>query len=111
MDTLTAWILRAIMVMATAYLIPGFWVTSFWGALVLVLVLGLLDKILKPILLIFTLPINVLTLGLFTIVINAIVLQLAIRLVPGVGSESFATTLIASVVMGIMSVLAGSVVK
>ncbi len=110
MEILMSWILRALVILATAYLVPGFVVTSFMGALVLVLVLGLFNVLIKPILLILTLPINILTLGLFTLVINAIVLQIALKFVPGVESNSFTTTLLASIVMSILSMIVGKMV-
>lgn len=110
MDTLTSWILRALVILATAYLVPGFRVTSFMGALVLVLVLGLFNILIKPLLFLLTLPINILTLGLFTLVINAIVLQVAMNVVPGVRSNSFVTTFLASIVMSLLSMVVGKLV-
>jgi putative membrane protein len=110
MDTLTSWIVRALVILATAYLVPGFQVSDFMGALVLVVVLGLFNILVKPILLLLTLPINILTLGLFTLIINAIVLQFALSVVPGVHSDSFTTTLIASIVMSVLSMVVGGVV-
>lgn len=111
MDILINWMLRALVILATAYLIPGFRVDGFMGALVLVLILGLLNMLIKPILVLLTLPINILTLGLFTVVINAIILQLALKIVPGVSSSSFGTTLVASLVMGILSMAVGMMMK
>jgi len=110
MEILTSWILRALVILVTAYLVPGFVVESFMGALVLVLVLGLFNILVKPILFLLTLPINILTLGLFTLIINAMVMQLALKVVPGVRSESFTTTLIASIVMSVLSIVVGKVV-
>ncbi|MBI2465425.1 phage holin family protein [Candidatus Shapirobacteria bacterium] len=110
MDNLISWVLRAMVILATAYLVPGFMVSGFTGALVLVLVLSLLNVLVKPILFLLTLPINILTLGLFTFVINAIVLQLAMKVVPGVGSDSFKTTLIATLVMSLLSMAVGRMI-
>lgn len=110
MDNLISWVLRAMVILATAYLVPGFVVSGFIGALVLVLVLSLLNVLIKPILFLLTLPINILTLGLFTFIINAIVLQLAMKVVPGVGSDSFKTTLIATLVMSLMSMAVGRLI-
>jgi len=107
MEILLEWILRALLILVTAYLIPGFAVNSFMAALVLVLILGLLNILVKPLLVLLTLPINLLTLGLFTLVINAVVLQLAVSLVDGVGSDGFVTTLLASVVMSVLSMVVG----
>ena len=111
MNTLFSWILRALVILATAYLVPGFVVTDFMSALVLVLILGLFNILVKPILLLLTLPINILSLGLFTLIVNAIVLQLAIKFVPGVASDSFTTTLIASLIMSVLSMVVGGFVK
>ncbi len=111
METLLNLVLRALVILATAYLVPNFRVSTFMGAFVLVLILGLLNLMIRPILLILTLPINILTLGLFTFVINAIILQLALKIVPGVSSSSFTTTLWASLVMGILLAVVGVMTK
>lgn len=110
MDNLISWVLRAMVIMATAYLVPGFAVSGIMGALVLVLVLSLLNILVKPILFLLTLPINILTLGLFTFIINAMVLQLALNVVPGVSSSSFKITLVATLVMSILSMVVGRLV-
>lgn len=111
MDILLGWLLRALVILATAYLVPGFRVDSFTGALVLVLILGLLNILVRPLLLLLTLPINIITLGLFTLIINAVVLQLALKIVPNVSSESFLITLLASVVMSVLSLVVGRIIK
>ena len=111
MEILIGWLLRALVILATAYLVPGFKVGTFMSALVLVLILGLLNVLVKPLLLLLTLPINILTLGLFTLVINAVVLQLALRIVPNVSSESFLITFIVSVVMSVLSLVVGRITK
>lgn len=107
MNTLIKWILRALVILAAAYIVPGFEVLSFGGALVLVLVLTVLNVLIKPLLVILTLPVNLMTLGLFTLVINAVILQLAINFVPGVVSTGFGTTLVASLVISGLSMAVG----
>jgi putative membrane protein len=107
METLLSWVVKALLILVTAYLIPGFHVSTFMGALVLAIVVSIFNFIIKPVLLLLTLPINILTLGLFTLIVNAIVLQLAIRFVPGVSSASFGTTLVASIVMGLLALFVG----
>jgi len=107
MKILIEWILRAVIVMVVAYYLPGFYVESFIGALSLVLVLGLLNIVLKPILHLFSLPITILTLGLFSLVINGLILMLAIYLVPGVWAASFGIAVLASVLISLLSVLVG----
>jgi putative membrane protein len=64
-------VVNAVALMVVAYLLPGVSVTGFWGALIAAFVLGIVNAILRPILVILTLPIQILTLGLFTLIINA----------------------------------------
>jgi putative membrane protein len=75
------WILSAVAVMVAAYLIPGVIVDNFFVALVVALVLGFLNTVIKPILVILTLPITILTIGLFTVVINAALILLTSKIV------------------------------
>ncbi len=66
------WILKAVALLAVAYLLPGIAVASFGSALIAALVLGLVNMLVKPVLVLLTLPITIVTLGLFLIVINAL---------------------------------------
>lgn len=75
--------------MISAYILPGVAVVSFWTALFLSVVWGLINAVIKPILMILTLPINLLTLGLFTLVINALMVMLAAWVVGGVVIANF----------------------
>jgi len=77
------WIINTLAVMLAAYLVPGVSVTNFWAALITALVMGLINAIVRPLVLILTLPVNILTLGLFTLVINALMFWLASAIVPG----------------------------
>jgi len=77
------WVINALAVMLAAYLIPGVSVTNFWSALITALVMGLINAIVRPLVIILTLPVNILTLGLFTLVINALMFWLASFIVPG----------------------------
>ncbi|MDD4135535.1 MAG: phage holin family protein [Candidatus Shapirobacteria bacterium] len=87
----------------TAYLIPGF-VISGWQALVVIsIVWGVLTLIIRPILILLTLPINFLTLGLFTFVINALLLMLMTKIVPGFSISGFGTALLASIVLSLVN--------
>jgi putative membrane protein len=79
---ITHWLVSAIAILIAAYLIPGVTVTIF-GALILAVVLGLINMFLKPILFVLTLPLTVVTLGLFSLVINALLIILASNIVPG----------------------------
>ena len=82
------WIIAAIAIGIASYLVPGVTVTLM-GAVVLAVVLGALNIFIRPLLILLTLPINILTLGLFTIVINAFLVWLAALVVPGFMVASF----------------------
>jgi putative membrane protein len=77
------WVINALAVMLAAYLIPGVSVENFWAALITALVMGLINAIIRPLVILLTLPVNILTLGLFTLVINALMFWLASAIVPG----------------------------
>jgi putative membrane protein len=105
MKILAEWIVRALILLVTAYIVPGFHIDSYGTALLVALVLGLLNLLVKPILILFTLPATILTLGLFIFVINALLLMLASALVKGFKIDSFFTAIIASIVISLLSIL------
>lgn len=86
---LVSLILNSIAVFVTAYILPGIHLDSFWTAIVVAVVLGLVNAIIRPILLLITLPINILTLGLFTFVIMGGLVMLVSSIVPGFYVASF----------------------
>lgn len=105
MRTIIHWFLSALAILITAYLLPAdaIYVKSFFVALVVAVVLGFLNTIIKPILIILTLPLEILTLGLFTFVINAGLVLLTSRIVPGFQVKSFIWALIFSLVLFLMN--------
>jgi putative membrane protein len=72
MRLLVVWLINTVSLMAVAYLVPSISVSSFWAALVAALVLGLVNAVIRPILILLTLPATILTLGLFIFVINGL---------------------------------------
>lgn len=86
----------------TAYLIPGITISGWGALLVIAVVWGILSVVIKPILLFLTLPINILTLGLFTLVINAMLILMTSSLVPGFKVDGFGTALFAAIVLAIV---------
>lgn len=104
---LLTWLGTAIALLITAHLVPGFIVKTFVTALLAAIVLGLVNAIVRPILSILTLPINLITFGLFTFVINALTLWLASALTPGYGFEirGFLPALLGSIVLAIVSTI------
>ena len=105
MRVILHWFLRALAIMITAYLLPGIVLKSFFVALVVAVVLGLFNTILKPILIVLTLPINILTLGLFTLVINAGLIMLTSRVVDGFYVQSFWWALFFSLILSLVNAI------
>lgn len=107
MNILVAWILNALAIISAAYLIPSVTVDGFTAAFVLAVVLGIINAFIRPILVILTLPINILSLGFFTLVINAGLVMLAANLVDGFDTGGFVGALIFSVVLAIINMFLG----
>ena len=103
MKTIIHWFLSGLAVAITAYLLPGIVLKGFFAALVVAVVLGLLNTIIRPILVVLTLPINILTLGLFTLVINASLVMLTSSLVPGFQVRDFCTAVFFSLILWLVN--------
>jgi putative membrane protein len=103
MNMLIRWLLSTLAVMVVAFILPGVQLSGFFAALVVAVVLGLINAILRPIILILTLPVNILTLGLLTLVIDALLVMLAAALVPGFDLASFWWALLFAVVLGLVN--------
>ncbi len=97
------WLVSALAVLITSYLLPGVRVSGFFAALMTALVLGLINAVIKPILLVLTLPLNILTLGLFTLVINALLIMLTSAIVPGFAVAGFWWALLFSLVLAVIN--------
>lgn len=104
------WLVSTIAILAAAYLIPGVEVTIL-GAFVLAIVLGLINLFLKPVITLLTLPLNIVTLGLFSLVVNAGLVLLASLIVPGFAVHGFLNALIFSVVISLINGLFNAVPK
>jgi putative membrane protein len=94
-------IFTAILVLVIAHFMPGVTVANFTTSIIVAVVLGLLNLFIKPILVILTLPVTFITLGLFLLVINAIMILLCTRIVGGFAVDSFWTAFFFSVVLSI----------
>jgi len=105
MKIIIHWFLSAVAIIITAYLLPkeAIFVQSFFVALVVAVVLGFLNTIIRPILVVLTLPIEILTLGLFTFVINAGLVLLTSRFVDGFYVKSFWWALAFSLVLWLVN--------
>jgi putative membrane protein len=106
---LVQWLIAAVAVLISAYILPGVTVKGFFAALVTALVLGLINAFLRPVLLILTLPITVLTLGLFYFVINALLIMLTGAIVPGFEVRNFWWALLFGLVLSIVNSVLGRI--
>ncbi|KAF2329435.1 phage holin family protein [Flavobacterium daemonense] len=95
-------LVTAALVLLIAKFLPGVVVTSFGTAIIVAVVLGLLNIFIKPILVILTLPVTFITLGLFLLVINAIIILLCTNIVGGFKVDSFWTALIFSIILSLL---------
>ncbi len=103
MSLIINWLVSALAIILAAYLLPGVQVADFTTALIAALVLGIINAFIKPVLILLTLPVNILTLGLFTFVINAIIILLTANLVPGFRVDGFLWALIFSIVLSLIN--------
>lgn len=103
MNFLIRLLVSALAAMLTAYLLPGVKIDNFITALILALVLAILNLLVKPVLIILTLPVTIVTLGLFLLVINAIIILFAAKLVSGFRVDGFWWALLFSIVMTVIN--------
>ena len=105
------WLALTASIIAAAYLLDGIHISGFFAALFAAAILGILNAVLRPIALVITLPINVLTLGLFTFVINALMLKMASGVIPGFDVHGFWTAVFGSLIISIISWLLNSFIS
>jgi putative membrane protein len=93
------WLILTAAITAASYLIDGIRISGFFSAFFAAAVLGILNTLFRPILLILTLPINILTFGLFTFVINALLLKMASGIIPGFDVHGFWSAFFAALII------------
>lgn len=103
--------MTALALLLTSQVLPGIEVTGIYPALIAALVLGVLNVIVKPLLVILTLPITILTLGLFMFVINAALFMFAASFIEGFVVEGFAWALLGSLLVSVSSAIANNFIK
>lgn len=111
MSTIVRFLLSGAAVLLTAYLLPGVFVEHYGYALLVAAVLSLVNLFVRPLLIIFTIPITIMTLGLFLLVINAIIILLVDFLTPGFGVDGFWWALAFSLILSIFNSLFSDLVK
>lgn len=104
-------LLNALALLITAYIVPGFEVISFQSALLAAIVLGLINTFIKPILIFLTLPLTIVTLGLFIFIVNAIVLFMASSVVQGFVIKGWWAAILGAIVLSIVSTILSSFFK
>ncbi len=103
MSLLLVWILNAVSLLVVAYLLPGIAVSSFGSALIAALVLGLLNTLVKPLLVLLTLPITIVTMGLFLLVLNALLFWFAGSVLKGFVVNGFWWAVLGALVYSLVS--------
>lgn len=114
MIIIAKWFITALALLAAAYLIPGIEVSSFYIALIVAALLGVVNVILRPILIVLTLPINIVTLGLFTFVINGFLFWFLTTFIEGFdittpGIAGFGVAILGALVVSVVSYLGNQV--
>jgi len=103
MRILLVWVLNAVALLAVAYLLPSVQVTDFGSALLAALVLGLINTLVRPILVLLTLPITVLTLGIFYLVLNGLLFWLAGNLLSGFEVDGFRAAVLGAILYSVIA--------
>jgi putative membrane protein len=107
---LLRWLLSALALIGITYLVPGIHVSGFLAALVAALVIGIVNALVRPLLILLTLPISVVTLGLFLLVINAVLFGLAALLVPGFTVDGVGAALLGSLLYWLASLVINALI-
>lgn len=105
MKILARWLLLAAALLLVAHLYPGVTVKSFGAAMIAALVLGLLNAVVRPILVVLTLPVTIVTIGLFLFVINALMFYFAANILDGLHVTGFVAALIGSLIYSLCGVI------
>jgi putative membrane protein len=105
-ELIVHWIVSALLLVLVDHFVAGITIDGFGHALLAALVLGVLNTVVRPLLILLTLPITILTLGLFLFVVNALVFALAAELVPGFRIASFDGALIGTILLTLFNLVA-----
>ncbi|MFC3682023.1 phage holin family protein [Hydrogenophaga luteola] len=111
MKTLVTWLLAACALLLVAYLYPGVQVQSFTSALIAAFVIGLFNMVLRPVLVVLTLPVTLITLGLFLFVINALLFWAAASVLDGFHVNGFGAALLGSLIYSAIMLVVDAAVK
>lgn len=104
-------LLNTLALIITAYIVPGINVSTFTSALLAAIVLGVINTFIKPVLVLLTLPLTILTLGLFIFVVNAIMLRITTLFVPGFTVDGWIPAILGAIVLSIASTILSTLAK
>lgn len=110
MSLIIRWVINALALMLVAYLLPSIEIEGFYIALITALILGLINAVIRPLLILITLPINIITLGLFTFVLNALLFWFVASFVEGFYVAGFWAAFFGALIFSIVSSLANGLV-
>ena len=105
MNFILKWILFSLLIILIAWIIPGISVSGFLSAMFVVIIIGLINILIRPIVEFISLPINVLTLGIFSLVINALLFLLVGRIAPGFSIDGFWSGFFGAIILSIFTPL------
>lgn len=103
MGILISILINTLAVLVTSYILPGIHIKDFFTAIVVAIVLGIVNAILRPILFILTLPLNILTLGLFSFVIMGLLVYLVSAIVPGFTVDNFGWAILFALIVALIN--------
>lgn len=103
MSIIISILVNTIAVLVTGYILPGIHIATFWTALAVAIVLGIVNAILRPIIFILTLPINILTLGLFSFVIMGLMVYIVSAIVPGFKVDNFGWAILFALIVALIN--------
>lgn len=111
MNILISLVLNALALLATAYIVPGFHVAGFEAAILAAIVLGVVNTFIKPVLGLIALPLTIITLGMFSFIVNAVVLFIAATVVRGLTIDGWVPAILGAIVLSVVSTVLNSVIK
>jgi putative membrane protein len=111
MHLLIRLIINAIVLYLIARYVPGFQISGFTAAIIAAIIFGLVNAVIRPIVLLLSLPATILTLGLFVIIVNALMFWLTVWITPGFHVSGFVPALIGGIIMTIVSILTNHLFK
>jgi putative membrane protein len=109
---LIRWLLNSVAMYLTTVIVPGVRTPDFGGAVIAALILGIVNAIIRPVILLLTLPVTIVTLGLFTLVINTLMLYVVARIVPSyLQLSGFGAAFLGALLITIISAILSSILR